>query len=97
MTHARTPARRRPREETARLGRDIYERKIRRQVEADHHGDIVAIDVESGDWAIADSVTDARERLRAMRPHAVNVLFERVGYQAVYTFGGGMSLRRIEH
>ena len=96
MTHAQTPAcQRRPREETARLGKDIYERKIRGQVEADHHGEIVAIDVESGDWTIADSVINARERLQALRPHAVDVLFERVGYRTLYSFGGG-SLRRAE-
>lgn len=94
--YARTPAhQRRPREETARLGRDIYERDIQEQVEADHHGEIVAIDVESGDWAIADSVINARERLNARRPNAVDILFERVGYQTLYRFGGG-SLRRTE-
>ena len=37
--------------ETARLGDEIYERDIRKQVEADHHGEVVAIDVESGSWA----------------------------------------------
>ena len=39
---------RRPRQETARLGKEIYERDIRGQVEVDHHGEIVAIDVDSG-------------------------------------------------
>ena len=34
---------RRPREETARLGKELYERDIRGQVEAAHHGEIVAI------------------------------------------------------
>ena len=29
---------RRPREETARLGKELYERDIRSQVEADHQG-----------------------------------------------------------
>ncbi len=96
MAYAQTPARhRRSREETVRLGREIYERSIRQQVEAGHHGEVVAIDVESGEWTIADSVTDARERLRALRPHAVDVLFERVGYRALYSFGGG-SMGRIE-
>ena len=96
MTYPETQARqRRPRDETARLGREIYERNIRGQVEADHHGEVVAIDVESGDWAIADSVIDARERLRALRPKAVDVLFERVGYPTLYSFGGG-SLRRAK-
>ncbi|MDE0078650.1 MAG: hypothetical protein OXI80_12300 [Caldilineaceae bacterium] len=55
---------RRPREETARLGDEIYERDIRPQVEADHHGEYVVIDVDSGSWAISDS-------LRTQRPGAI--------------------------
>ena len=41
----------RPTEETARLGEAIYERDICAQVEADHDGEHVAIDVNSGCWA----------------------------------------------
>ena len=44
-----------PLEETARLGEDIYERDIRHRVEADHHGEVVAIDVGSGDYSIAET------------------------------------------
>ena len=84
---------RRPAEETARLGKEIYERDIRRQVEADHHGEVVAIDVDSGGWAIGGSVIAATERLRAQHPGAVDVLCERVGYRALRSFGGS-SLRR---
>ena len=91
---SRTPPSR-PAAETARLGDEIYERDIRRQVEADHHGEIVAIDVDSGDWAVADSVITARERLHTLRPNAVDILFERVGYQTLHSFGGG-SIRRTE-
>ena len=47
-THMQAATADRPKEETARLGDEIYERDIRRQVEAEHHGDIVAIDVDSG-------------------------------------------------
>ena len=43
---ATTPARR-PIEETACLGREIYERDIRQIVEADHVGEIIAVDVDS--------------------------------------------------
>ncbi len=39
---------RRTREETARLGDEIYELDIRPQVEAAHHGEYIAIDVDSG-------------------------------------------------
>ena len=80
-------------EETVRLGREIYERDIRHQVEADHVGEIVAIDVESGIWAMGHETMEARESLRARRPEAVNVLFERVGYWAVASMGGGLRRR----
>ena len=80
---------RRPREEAVRLGREIYEQDILPQVEADHFGEYVAIDVETGDWAIADTTRVAVERLRARRPRAVDVLCERVGYRALHSFGAG--------
>ena len=47
-------AARRPAEEIARLGDRIYERDIRREVEDAHDGAFVAIDVESGSWALAE-------------------------------------------
>ena len=78
---------RRPREETARLGKELYEREIRRQVEADHHGEIVAIDVDSGGWVVGDGEIAALDRLREMHPGAINVLCERVGYRALRSFG----------
>ena len=79
---------RRPSEEIARLGDEIYERDIRREVEADHRGEVVAIDVESGTWAIGDTVIVARDHLRAKRPGAIDVWLLRVGYRALHHFGG---------
>ena len=84
---------RRPREETARLGKELYERDVRQQVEADHHGEVVAIDVDSGCWAVAGGEIAAVDRLREIRPRAVNVLCERIGYRALRSFGA-RSLRR---
>ena len=96
MTHAKTPrVPRRPREEVVRLGKEIYERDILPQVKSDHFGEYVAIDVETGDWAIANTTRAAVERLRMQCPNAVDVLCERVGYRALRTFGAG-SLRRLE-
>ena len=91
-----TPTERLSSEETVRLGRQIYERDIRRQVEADHVGKIVAIDVESGIWAMGHETMDARESLRAKRPEALNVLFERVGYRTVASMGGGLRRRTYQ-
>ena len=82
----------RPKEETARLGDEIYERDIRQQVEADHHGEIVAINVDSGDYAIDDTGLAASERLLAQDPSA-DIWCLRVGYGALRSFGAG-SLRR---
>ncbi len=96
MTNAETPARqRRPKEETARLGDETYRRDVKAQVEADHDGEYVAIDVDSGDWAVAGSELAASDSLRAQCPDAINVWLLRVGYRAVASIGGG-SLRRAE-
>ena len=78
----------RPSEETARLGDEIYERDIRHEVEAEHHGEVVAIDVESGTWALGDTVIAARDRLRRERPDAIDVWLLRVGHRALHHFGG---------
>ena len=94
MRDTGTPTRqRRPRKEAVRLGKEIYQRDILPQVETDHFGEYVAIDVETGDWAVADTTRVAVERLREQRPDAVDVLCERVGYRALRSFGAG-SLRR---
>ena len=85
----------RPTEETARLGDEIYERDIRTQVEADHHGEVVAIDVDSGIWAIGDNVIAATAHLRTKRPEATDVWLLRVGYRALHHFGGRPQRRAL--
>ena len=79
---------RRPSEEIARLGDEIYERDIRQDVEAEHLGAVVAIDVESGTWAIGDTVIVARDHLRTKSPDAIDVWLLRVGHRALHHFGG---------
>ena len=94
MTNAQTPARpRRPREETRRLGDEIYERDIRARVETGHDGEYVAIDVDSGIWAVSDDLMAAAERLRALRPDAIDVWSVRVGYRVIGSIGGGSQRR----
>ena len=75
----------RPRDEIARLGDEVYERDIRHKVEADHHGEVVAIDADSDSWAIGDNVIAV----------AIDVWLLRVGYRALHRFGG-RPLRRAE-
>ena len=79
----------RSREEIARMGDEIYERCIRPEVEPENIGKIIAIDVDSGNWAMADGELAAAGRLREQRADAVNVWLLRVGYQAIASLGGG--------
>ena len=96
MANAETPAReRRPKEETARLGDEIYRRDVKAQVEACHDGEYVAIDVDSGHWAVAESELAASDCLLAQSPDAIDVWLLRVGFRAAASIGGG-SLRRGE-
>ncbi len=82
----------RSREETARIGKEIYERDIRPLVEADHHGEVVAIDVGSGSYALGKNAIVASDGLRSQHPDA-QVWLMRVGHRTLYRFGGS-SLRR---
>ena len=81
-------------DETARLGREIYERDVLPIVEADHHGDVVAIDTGTGQWAVAADVLKAAGRLREQCPQATDVYSVRVGYRALDSFGG--TVPRVE-
>ena len=80
-------------DETVLLGREIYKRDIRHKVEPDHIGEFIAIDVESGTWTLGVSIDDARDNLDLVRPEAVDVLLERIGYRAAISLGGGAPRR----
>ena len=70
-----------PIEEIVRLGKKIYERDIRAQVEHERNGNIVAIDVDSGEWAISRDPIGAGIRLEKSRPEAENIMYVTVGYR----------------
>lgn len=89
---AATAPARRPRGETARLGKENYERDIRHLVETDHQGEVVAIDVDSGSYALGKNAIVASECLRDQHPDA-QVWLMRVHHRTLYRFGGS-SLRR---
>lgn len=74
-------------EETARRGDALYEGEIRRQVEPGHRGKVVAIDVDRGEYVIADNALTASERLLAEHPDA-EIWCVRVGSRALHRIGG---------
>ncbi len=71
------------REEFARRGDEIYES----QVEADNHGKIVAIDIETGAFEVDASQIAACDRLEARYPDA-QIWIVRIGSHYVRRFGG---------
>lgn len=66
-------------EEAARLGRGMYEQDIVPRFAASTTGSFVAVDIDSGEWTIAERDVDACDALYARRPEAVNVYIARVG------------------
>jgi hypothetical protein len=74
-------------EEFARRGEEIYTRDIRPQLEAGNKGKIVAIDIESGAYEMADDTITASDRLFAHHPDA-QIWFVRIGHPAVHRFYG---------
>ena len=73
-------------EEFAQRGDALYESQIRSQVEEGNHGKIVAIDIETGVFEVADDVVGASDRILAKCPDA-QTWFIRIGHPAVYHFG----------
>ena len=73
-------------EEFAQRGDRWYETGIRQKVEVGNHGKIVAIDIETGAFEVADDIVTASEHLLAKYPDA-QTWFIRIGHRAVYHFG----------
>jgi hypothetical protein len=79
-------------EEFAQRGDLIYQTQIRPQVEAGNHGKIVAIDIETGDFEVANSTILAVDKLYERKPDAQPWVI-RIGHRAVFRFGS-RSLRK---
>lgn len=73
-------------EEFAQRGDELYETQIRAQVEKGNHGKIVAIDIETGAFELADETMQAARQLYARVPNAQPWVV-RIGYRAVHRFG----------
>ncbi len=73
-------------EEFARRGDEIYESKIRPLVEKDNYGKIVAIDIETGSFTLADDTITAAQKLLEKCPNAQTWVV-RIGHRAVHRFG----------
>ncbi|MDX2239639.1 MAG: hypothetical protein NW224_03040 [Leptolyngbyaceae cyanobacterium bins.302] len=78
--------RRYSKEELARRGQELYEAGIRQQVEVGNASKIVAIDIETGDFEVGETVIAATNRLFERHPDA-QPWGVRIGQRTVYHFG----------
>lgn len=73
-------------EEFARRGNEIYESQVRPQVEEGNHGRIVAIDIETGAFELANDTMTASDQLLERYPNA-QIWCVRIGHKGVHRFG----------
>jgi len=73
-------------EEFAQRGNELYESQVRSKVEEGNLGRIVAIDIETGAFEVADTAIAATDQLYSRYPDAQPWVI-RIGHQAVYRFG----------
>jgi|GEM_PF-424218 len=86
MPHARYNSK-----EIARIGQEIYDTKIRHEVEVHGHGQILVIDIESGNYEMDPDHLTASHRARAKHPGGA-FFAVKVGYPTLARIGGS-SLR----
>lgn len=73
-------------EEIARRGDSLYEQHVRVQVETENRGKIVAIDIDTGAFAVADTALAASKCLLAQRPEA-EIWLVRIGSPSLHRIG----------
>lgn len=73
-------------EEIVRHGQEIYERAIRAQVEPEHKGELLVINIETGEYEMDADDTAALDRAKARFGDAKTFTL-RVGYPTAYRLG----------
>jgi hypothetical protein len=73
-------------EEFAQRGNEIYETHIRSQVEAENQGKVIAIDIETAAYEIAEDSLTAAKQLLKRYPNA-QIYGLRIGHRGIHSFG----------
>ena len=73
--------------ELVQAGQEIYETRLRTQLERTHPNAFVAIEPESGDYFLGQSLTDAMNAVREKYPDR-KAFALRVGHKATVEIGG---------
>jgi len=74
-------------QEFARRGDEVYQSSVRPHLQAKDDGSYAAVDIDSGEYELAETEIDACDKLRARRPDA-QIRLVRVGSAYLHRFGG---------
>jgi len=74
-------------DEFSRRGEEMFQQQITDQLDGVDPDKVIAIDIDSGDFEVADEMIEAVDRLRQRKPEA-QVWMRRVGPGAIMRFGG---------
>ena len=75
-------------EEVVRLGQELYEREVKPLIPEGNEERVVAVDINTGEFELADDALTSAERLHARVPGAV-VYVVRVGYSWLHRVRSG--------
>ena len=73
--------------EVAARGEDWYEHTLKPQLESDHLGEFLVVDVQTGEYEIGQDYILPTERLLSKHPDALLYAL-RIGYRSVGRIGG---------
>lgn len=72
-------------DEIALRGQGIYDQTLKEKLERDHRGEIVAIDVETGDYFLGKTSIEATKKAEQKYPNAVFYVVK-IGFPVVHKF-----------
>jgi len=72
--------------EVARKGQEVYDRRLRSELEATHADEFVAIEPESGDFFLGQTLSEAIQAARAAHPQRLPFAL-RVGHGTTVEMG----------
>ena len=67
-------------------GMKLYEERLKRELEPEHNGEMLAIEVESGDYFLGRTATEAYKKAKEKYP-GKEFAFLRVGARAAFFVG----------
>lgn len=72
-------------DDIALKGQEIYDKTLKEKLERDHRGEIVAIEVDTGDYFLGKTGVEATRRARQKYPNAVCYVLK-IGFPVVHKF-----------